>query len=128
MDIINATEICALNLEKENQIENAELLRQKISNVISKNIHFKIRSNLSFEQRAALKELSQSNVKKVYSYDKGTSFVILSNKDAIQKIEEQIGESIVSNKNTLQLSVNNKSLKLELISNFIHRNPTWPHY
>ena len=97
MDIVNTTEICALNLEKENQIENAELLRQKISNVISKNIHFKIRSNLSFEQRAALKELSQSNVKKVYSYDKGTGFVILSNKDAIQKIEEQIGESIVSN-------------------------------
>ena len=97
MDIVNATEICALNLEKENQIENAELLRQKISNVISKNIHFKIRSNLTFEQRAALKELSQSNVKKVYSYDKGTGFVILSNKDAIQKIEEQIGESIVSN-------------------------------
>ena len=97
MDIVNATEICALNLEKENQIENAELLRQKISNVISKNIHFKIRSNSSFEQRAALKELSQNNVKKVYSYDKGTGFVILRNKDAIQKIEEQIGESIVSN-------------------------------
>ena len=97
MDIVNAKEICALNLEKENQIENAELLRQKINNVISKNIHFKIRSNLTFEQRAALKELSQSNVKKVYSYDKGTGFVILNNKDAIQKIEEQIGESIVSN-------------------------------
>ena len=97
MDIVNATEICALNLEKENQIENAELLRQKISNVISKKIHFKIRINLTFEQRAALKELSQSIVKKVYSYDKGTSFVILNNKDAIQKIEEQIGESIVSN-------------------------------
>ena len=96
MDIVNATEICALNLEKENQIENVELLRQKISNVISKNIHFKI-SNLTFEQRAALKELSQSNVKKVYSYDKGTGFVILNNKDAIQKIEEQIGESTVSN-------------------------------
>ena len=64
MDIVNATEICALNLEKENQIENAELLRQKISNVISKNIHFKIRSNLTFEKRAALKEHSQSNVKK----------------------------------------------------------------
>ena len=57
MDIVNATEICALSLEKMNQIESAELLRQKISNVISKNIHFKIRSNLTFEQRAALKEL-----------------------------------------------------------------------
>ena len=55
MDIVNATEICALSLERENQIENAELLRQKISNFISKNIHFKIRSNSTFEQRAALK-------------------------------------------------------------------------
>ena len=58
MDIVNATEICALSLEKENQIENAESLRQKISNVISKIIHFKIRNNLTFEQRIALKELS----------------------------------------------------------------------
>ena len=70
-----------MHVEKENQIENAELLRQKISNVISKNIYFKIRSNLTFEQRVALKELSQSNEKKVYSYDKGTGFVILNNKD-----------------------------------------------
>ena len=57
MDIVNATEICTLSLEKMNQIESAELLRQKIGNVISKNIHCKIRSNLTFEQRAALKEL-----------------------------------------------------------------------
>ena len=58
MDIVNATEICALTLEKENQIENAESLRQKISNVISRIIHFKIRNNLTFKQRIALKELS----------------------------------------------------------------------
>ena len=31
MDIVNAREICALSLEKENQIENAELLRQKLA-------------------------------------------------------------------------------------------------
>ena len=52
---------------------------------------------MTFEQRAALKELSQSSVKKVYFYDKGTGFVILNNEDTIQKIEEQIRESIVSN-------------------------------
>ena len=55
MDIVKATEICAVNLEKENQIENAELLQQKISNIISKNISFKIRNNLTFERRAAFK-------------------------------------------------------------------------
>ena len=97
MDTVNAAEICALSLEKENQMENAESLRQKISNVISKNIHFKIRNNLTFEHRIALEELSQSTENKVYSYDKGTGFVILNNKDAMRKIEEQIGESVVSN-------------------------------
>ena len=94
MDTVNATEICALNLEKENQIENAESLRQKISHVFSKNIHFKIRNYLTFEQRIALKELSQSTENKVYSHDKDTGFVIFNNKDAISKIEEQIGESV----------------------------------
>ena len=55
MDIVKTTEICAVSLEKENQIENAELLQQKISNIISKNISFKIRNNLTFERRAAFK-------------------------------------------------------------------------
>ena len=47
--------------------------------------------------RTGLKQLWQSTEEKVYSYDKDTSFVILNNKDAIQKIEEQIRESVVSN-------------------------------
>ena len=68
----------------------------KISIVISKNISFKIRTNLTLEQRTALKELSQSTENKVYSYDKGISFVILNNKDPIRKIKEQIGDSVVS--------------------------------
>ena len=47
-------------------------------------------------KRTALKELLQSTENKVYSYDKDNNFVILNNKDAIQKIEEQIGESVAS--------------------------------
>ena len=39
----------------------------------------------------------QSAENKVYYYDKGAGLVILHNKDAIRKIEEQIGESVVSN-------------------------------
>ena len=97
MGIVNATEICAVNLEKENQTGNPELLRQKISSLISNNINFKIRSNSTFQRRAALTELLQSAENKVYSYDKGTGFVFLYNKDAMQKIEEQIKESVVSN-------------------------------
>ena len=38
MDIINATEICPLNLEKEKS-DLKRRLRQKISDVISKNIN-----------------------------------------------------------------------------------------
>ena len=34
MDIVDITEICALSLEKENQIENAESIQEKISKVI----------------------------------------------------------------------------------------------
>ena len=45
MNIVNTAEISALSLEKESQTENTESLRQKISNVISKNIHFKISNN-----------------------------------------------------------------------------------
>ena len=81
VDIVNATELCAFSLEKENQIENAELLRQKDSNVISKNMNFKMRSNLTFKERTAIKELSQSTENTVYSHDKGNNFVILNNKN-----------------------------------------------
>ena len=35
---------------KKKQIENAELLRQKISDSISGNINFKMRGNLTLEQ------------------------------------------------------------------------------
>ena len=111
MDIANAKEILVLSLEKENHTKNAELLSQKISNVISKNINFKIRSNLTFEQRATLKELSGSTENKVYSYDKGTGFVILNNKDAIRKTEEQIRESIVSNTDPTSVKVKKKRKK-----------------
>ena len=71
-------------------------MRQKIRS-ISKNINFKIRNNLTFEQRTALKEISESTENKVYSYDKAVVFEILNNKDAIRKIEEQIRGSVISN-------------------------------
>ena len=80
---------------KKKQIENAELLRQKISDSISGNINFKMRGNLTLEQQATLKELSRSTENTVYSsFDKGIDFVTLK-----PKIEEQIGKSIVSNTN-----------------------------
>ena len=55
-----------------------------------------MRSNLTFEQRTALKELSQRAENKVYFYNMDKGFVIPNKKDTIHKIEEQIGESLVS--------------------------------
>ena len=95
MCIVNGTELCALTSKKKKQIENAELLRQKIRDSISGNINFKMRGNLTLEQQTTLKELSRSTENTVYSsFDKGIDFVILK-----PKIEEQIGKSIVSNTN-----------------------------
>ena len=95
MCIVNGTELCALTSKKKKQIENAELLRQKIRDSISRNINFKMRGNLTLEQQTTLKELSRSTENTVYSsFDKGIDFVILK-----PKIEEQIGKSIVSNTN-----------------------------
>ena len=50
MCIVNGTELCALTSKKKKQIENAELLRQKISDSISGNINFKMWGNLTLEQ------------------------------------------------------------------------------
>ena len=54
-------------------------------------------SNLTFKQGTALKKLLQSTKNKEYSDNKVNGFVILNNKDAIQKIEEQIGEIALCN-------------------------------
>ena len=96
MDIVNTAELRALSLEKETRLKTQNYCEQKLVALLPK-ANFKIRSNLTFKQRIALKELSQSTEKNVYSYDKGNGFVVLKNKDAMQKIEEQIGESVVSN-------------------------------
>ena len=54
----------------------------------------KMKDNFSKEQRKALKEIRQINNKsKVYPLDKGSVFVVLSEEDAINKIEEQLGKA-----------------------------------
>ena len=47
--------------------------------------NFKMQSNLTFEQRTVLKEPSQSTESKVYYYDKGTGFAILTAKTSYEK-------------------------------------------
>ena len=88
--------MCAQFREREPDCERRIIMTKNQQSYFEKQ-HLKIRNNLTVEQRIALKELSQSTENKVYSYDKGTVFVIVKNKDAIRKIEEQIRESVVSN-------------------------------
>ena len=63
----------------------------------------KIRDNLSKEQRKALKEIRQiNNNTKVYPFDKGSGFVVLSEGDAIHKIEEQLRKAKVIDEDSTQ--------------------------
>ena len=55
-------------------------LRQKTNRIFPKSVNFKIKDNLTFEQKAAHKVFSQSTDNKVYSYGKSNGFVIVNNK------------------------------------------------
>lgn len=93
MDIIETTEICALDLEKEGNFQKAESLRQNISKIISKDVNKKHKNNLNLKERKAITEMKNDEHIKVYPFDKGSGFVIIEEKEAIKKIEEQIGKS-----------------------------------
>ena len=63
----------------------------------------KIKDNLSKEQWKALKEIRQiNNNTKVYPFDKCLGFVVLSEGDAIRKIEEQLGKAKVIDEDPTQ--------------------------
>ena len=53
----------------------------------------KHKNNLSFAERKALDEMKHDKNISIYPFDKETGFVVINEKDAIQKIEEQIGKS-----------------------------------
>ena len=54
----------------------------------------KIKDNLSKEQQKALIEIRKiSNNTKVYPFNKDSGLVVLSEGDAIKKIEEQLGKA-----------------------------------
>ena len=96
MGIITVTESVALNLKYHNKEADAQSLRQNVCHILKKNRNMKIKDNLSKEQRKALKETRQiSNNTKVYPFDKGSKFVVLSKGDAIKKAEEQLGKAKV---------------------------------
>ena len=80
MDIIQTTEICALDLERERNFSIAESLRQNISRIITKDLKKKYKNNLSFTERKALTEMKHNKNISVYPFDKGTGFVVIRKK------------------------------------------------
>ena len=93
MDIIQTTEICTLELENDGYFEKAERLRQGVSKILSNDVNKKHRKNLTIGQRNAISEIKNSTNLKVYPFDKRSGFVIIEEKDAVKRIEEQIEKS-----------------------------------
>ena len=103
MEIITATASVALILEYNNKETDAKSLSQNVCHILNKNRNMKIEDNLSKEQRKALEEIQQiNNNTKVYPFDKGSAFVVVPVRDAIKKIEEQLGKAKVIDKDPTQ--------------------------
>ena len=96
MDIIQTTEIFALELENDEYFEKTERLRQGVSKILSKYTNKKHRNNLTIGQRNAIREIKNDANLKVYPFDKGSGFVIMKEEDAIKRIEKQMGKSIIT--------------------------------
>ena len=87
MDIMPATETCAIDLENRSKETDAEFLRQKVSHILKRNLTIKLWDNLSKPQRKALVEMKNNKDTTVHPFDKGSGFVVLPGKTAIQKLK-----------------------------------------
>ena len=60
MDIMLATETCAIDLENSSKETDAKFLRQKVSHVLNRNLNIKLPDNLSKPQRKALMQMKSN--------------------------------------------------------------------
>ena len=111
MGIISATESLAIDLENSSKETDAEFLRQKVSHILNKNLYIKLRDNLSKPQRKALVQMKNNKDTTIYPFDKGSGFVVLPEKNAMQKIEEQLGKAKIA-ENDPTLKFTNKIQKI----------------
>ena len=93
MDILPSAESCAFNMEHNHKENEAETLRQNVSNILQKNLNLKIRSNLKKDERTALNELQKNDKIRVHEFEKGSGFAIVTNDTVKEKIEEQLGKA-----------------------------------
>ena len=60
MDIMLATETCAIDLENSSKETDAKFLRQKVSHILNRNLNIKLPNNLSKPQRKALMQMKSN--------------------------------------------------------------------
>ena len=97
MDIITKTEATALKIFYDKKEDTTSIkLRQDVLRDLKTTKEPK--SNLTYNQRKALRELKTDNEVKIYSFDKGAGMVRIKKTDAIDKINEQIGNTEIINK------------------------------
>ena len=95
--IIQTTEICALDFEREGKFSFAKSLRQNIRRITTKDLKKKHKNNLGFAERKPLTEMKHDKNVSIYPFDKRTGFLVIKEEEAIQKIEEQIWKSKIIN-------------------------------
>ena len=88
-----------------------ECLRQKVSHILNRNLNIKLWDNLSKPQRQALVLIKNNKDTTIYPFDKGSGLVLLSEKNAMQKIEEQLGKAKIA-ENDPTLKFTNKIQKI----------------
>ena len=93
LDILSKAESSSLKLEYSGKIEEAQTLRKDVLRILKTSKPPK--DNLLKNQRIALKEIKNDKNISVYPFDKGSGFVRIDNKKAIQKIQEQLGDTIL---------------------------------
>nr|XP_047124319.1 uncharacterized protein LOC105844437 [Hydra vulgaris] len=71
----------------------AESLRQNCSNILTNSLKLRLKDNLSKQQRISIRKLKMNSDIKIYSFDKGTVFALLYQRDASLKLEETIKNS-----------------------------------
>ena len=98
MDIITATETTALKMkfDDKNNETNAMKLRQNVLRDLK--MARPPKDNLTKDQRITMKEIKSDEVVRIYPYDKGSGLVRIKSEDALSKIQEQIGNATIVNK------------------------------
>ena len=112
MEIIQTKKTCALDLQPEGKFSVAELLRQNIRRIMTKDLKKKHSNNLTFAETKVLTKMKHDKNISIYPFDKGTGLVVIKEEAAIQKIEEQIGKSKIINHDPIRTLMNKLQIDL----------------